>query len=244
MPEGTRSECDLQQPEVPVGRPGHHLAGRDNWPCTLARTANTARYDGLARATERTPLEGTFAGIAQRTTTDVHVLHNGRSVYDGWINVEGQGNESLFSKSLALARGDTVDFAVGFGNGFYGGDTTALSARIQSPAGEVADAARDFSVADNPNGNWKYGVLAPGPQPEVATLKLYSLGRTLGGEPPIGSLSNPGSTEWEDVLADQHPYQRVPHTASVIHTLRTISGGRTRCLFRNTVLAAVSICGV
>jgi hypothetical protein len=37
-----------------------------------------------------------------------------------------------------------------------------------------------------------------------------------------GSLSNPGSTTWEDVLGDKHPYQAVPHTAGVIQTLRTL----------------------
>lgn len=172
-------------------------------------------------------IEGAFAGIAQRTTTDVHVLHNGRSVHNGWINVEGQGNQSIFSESLPLTQGDTLDFVVGFGNGFYGGDTTALSVRIRSPEGTVADVAREFSVADNANGNWQYGVLAPGPSPDISTLKLYCLGKTLGGESPVGSLSNPESNVWEDVLADKHPYQRVPHTASVIHTLRTINSGKT-----------------
>jgi hypothetical protein len=46
----------------------------------------------------------------------------------------------------------------------------------------------------------------------------------------IGSLSNPGSAVWEDVLSDQHPYQHVPHTAGVIHTLRTL-GGNGRPVF-------------
>jgi len=40
----------------------------------------------------------------------------------------------------------------------------------------------------------------------------------------VGSLSNPGSAVWEDVLSDQHPYQRVPHTADIIRTLRTLDG--------------------
>ena len=42
----------------------------------------------------------------------------------------------------------------------------------------------------------------------------------------FGTLSNPGSLQWEPVLSDQHPYQRVPHTASVIEFLRTTSGGK------------------
>ncbi len=58
----------------------------------------------------------------------MHVLHNGRSLHDGLINVKDQGNQSAFSKSVPLAQGDTLDFVVGFGNGFYGGDTTALAA--------------------------------------------------------------------------------------------------------------------
>ncbi len=29
---------------------------------------------------------------------------------------------------------------------------------------------------------------------------------------------------WQDILSDQHPYQRVPHTASIVHTLRTLGG--------------------
>jgi len=42
----------------------------------------------------------------------------------------------------------------------------------------------------------------------------------------IGSLSNPGSAVWENVLSDQHHYPRVPHTADVIQLLRTFSGGQ------------------
>lgn len=171
-------------------------------------------------------IEATFTGIAQKATTDVHVLHNGRSLHDDLINVDDHGNESPFSRTLPLVQGDTIDFVVGFGNGFYGGDTTALSARVRLPAGHLSDIAADFSVEANPTHAWHYGFIAPGPQPDATTLKPYSLGKTLGGEPSIGSLSNPGSTEWEDVLADQHPYQHVPHTASVINTLRTINGGK------------------
>jgi hypothetical protein len=47
---------------------------------------------------------------------------------------------------------------------------------------------------------------------------------------PVGSLSNPGSPAWEDGLDDKHPYQPVPHTAGVIHALRTI-GDNGRPLF-------------
>jgi len=171
-------------------------------------------------------VDATFVGIAKEATTDVHVLHNGRSLHDGLINVASHGNESAFSKTLAIAEDDKLDFVVGFGNGFYGADTTAIAATIRSADGKVYDAAREVSVTANPNGPWQYGFLAPGPKPDVGTLKLYRRGETQRSEGVIGSLSNPGSAEWEDVLDDKHPYQRVPHTASVINTLRTISGGK------------------
>ena len=45
-------------------------------------------------------------------------------------------------------------------------------------------------------------------------------------EVAVGSLSNPGSTVWEDVLDDKHPYQGVPHTAGIIQTLRTLGDSR------------------
>jgi hypothetical protein len=43
-------------------------------------------------------------------------------------------------------------------------------------------------------------------------------------QPTLGSLSNPGSTEWENLVADQHDYERVPHTAAIIRRLRTLAG--------------------
>ncbi len=39
------------------------------------------------------------------------------------------------------------------------------------------------------------------------------------------SFANPGSDKWESLLADQHPYQGLPHGAAVIHTLRTVNAG-------------------
>ncbi|MBM3242244.1 glycoside hydrolase family 2 [Candidatus Poribacteria bacterium] len=42
----------------------------------------------------------------------------------------------------------------------------------------------------------------------------------------IGSLSNPGTMTFQNVLSDQHYYPRVPHTADIIQSLRTFSGGQ------------------
>ena len=176
-------------------------------------------------------IDATFTGIAGRATTDVHVLHNGRSLHDGGINIGDYGNTSAFTRRLALDADDRLDFVVGFGNGNYGGDTTALAATVRRPDGTVDDAAADFALETSPNGPWSYGSLAPAAQPDAATFKPYTVARRMGAPKPSsqqqrGTLSNPGSTEWEDVLDDQHPYQRVPHTAAVIKTLRTFGGDK------------------
>ena len=33
-------------------------------------------------------MAATFTGLAERATTDVHVLHNGRPLFDGLLNLE------------------------------------------------------------------------------------------------------------------------------------------------------------
>lgn len=162
-----------------------------------------------------------FRGIAERATTDAHVLHNGRPVFGAGINVDGGGNEARYQGKLDVQPGDTLDCAVGFGNGNYGGDTTAVALVIEAVGGKTFDAAKEFSLAGNPNGPWSYGTLAPGAEPDAGTFAAYARG---AAEKRVGSLANPGSTEWEDVLSDQHPYQRVPHTAEIIHRLRTLDG--------------------
>ena len=58
-----------------------------------------------------------------------------------------------------------------------------------------------------------------------------------------GSLSNPGSHAWEDVLADQHPYRRVPHTAAIVNDLRTMDGaGRPLFISEYGIGSAVDLC--
>ena len=65
------------------------------------------------------------------TTTDVHIFHNGSSLFDGLVNGFGPGSGPSFATSLAVLQGDTIDFAVGIGNnGTYISDTTGLDATI------------------------------------------------------------------------------------------------------------------
>jgi hypothetical protein len=78
-------------------------------------------------------VRSTFEGIdVGPTTTDVHVQHNGADVAAGFINVNGAGNTYPSNVSLSVVAGDTVDFAVGFGNNGFNNDSTALSATVCS----------------------------------------------------------------------------------------------------------------
>ena len=177
-----------------------------------------------APATGRYRIAAAFASIAERATTDVHILHEGRSIFDGLINVSGAGPACQWSGEIEVAAGEKVDLACGWGNGNYGGDTTALEVTITSTEEGAWHAAREFSVNRNPNGPWAYGSFALGPIPDASTFEPFPTSETIGAEDHFGSLSNPGSNEWEDVLADTHPYQRVPHTAAILHFLRTCTG--------------------
>jgi len=170
---------------------------------------------------EKVEISAAFKSIAEKATTDVHILHNNQRLFDGLINVRDCGPQTQFQVSLTVRRGDTIDCAVGYGNGNYGADTTALDVVIKSASGKVYNAAADFSVRNNPNGPWSYGQLAGGATLDATTFSRYATGIREEG---VGCLSNPDSQVWEDVLTDSHPYQRVPHTADIIRTLRTISG--------------------
>jgi hypothetical protein len=138
------------------------------------------------------------------------------------LNVNDGGNSSEHAQSLAVKLNDTLDWVVGFGNGSYGADTTGMAAMVKYPEGRTYDATAEFSVQDNPHGVWSYGQLAPGAAPDASTFALY---RADGPSAATGSISNPGSSVWEDTISDQHRYPRVPHTRDIIQSLRTCAEG-------------------
>ena len=175
-----------------------------------------------APAADRCSIAATFTGLF-KATTDVHLLHNGRPQFAAQLNIGGSGNTATHTSKLALAKGDTIDFVVGWGNGKYGSDSTALTAAIQSGTGRVFDLAADFPREKNPAGPWSCGWLAPAEKPNAATFALYTESK-VELRPRTGTLANPGSTKWEDILADQHKYPRVPHTAATIQGLRNLTG--------------------
>ncbi len=73
-------------------------------------------------------LASSFTGIdVAGTTTDVHVLLNGTSLFGGLVN--GYGNTATFDSTITLNVGDILDFEVGYGtNNNYTSDSTGISA--------------------------------------------------------------------------------------------------------------------
>ncbi len=175
-----------------------------------------------APADDKIDLSAVYKTIAEHATTSVHLLHNGKVLFESLINLEGKGPECKFAATLDVKAGDTLDSVCGWGNKDYGADTTALTVTVKNSSGKVWEADKDFVIKTNPNGAWSYGWLKPADKPDTKTFALFPFGKT---EQSLGSASNPGSLVWEDILNDQHPYQRVPHTASVIQTLRTVGAG-------------------
>jgi hypothetical protein len=178
-----------------------------------------------------------FTSIAEKATTDVHVLHQGKAIFDDAINVGDRGNEAACEKTVSVNAGDTIDFVVGWGNGNYGGDTTALTASIRSGESiyDVGELAKKID-AKNP---WTPGSFSPGKKIDVATFKPF---RSLQASArDFGALCNPGSTAWEDTLSDEHRYQRIPHLREQIRALRDHQSGKPEFLSEYGVASAVDL---
>ena len=138
-----------------------------------------------------------FLAIDRDTTTDVHVLHGGRSVFDAAINAAGQGRQVTHDGRLALAKGDTLDFVVGWGNGTHICDSTGLEVLLTAPSGKTYDAAKQFHAQRNSSGPWSYGHLRPGPSPDSGTFRPYDRpGKAGEGSPRLLNLGNPEARQW------------------------------------------------
>ena len=174
-----------------------------------------------APVSEKVRFSAVFTSIAEAATTDLYVLHNGRSLFDERINLDGKGPEARFTATIDVKEGDTVDSVCGWGNKNHGADTTALKVGVVTASGTIWDIDRDFSSTQNPAGAWSFGALRPGDRPDCKTFARFT-GDVSSTS--IGSISNPGESVWQDILSDQHPYQRVPHTATTLQTLRTLHG--------------------
>jgi alpha-galactosidase len=144
--------------------------------------------------------EAEFLAIDRDTTTDVFILHRGKAAFDGQIRAGGQdeADKALsFHGKLPAAKGEALDFVVGWGNGAYVCDSTGLEIRLTGPSGKTYDAAREFNPEQNPNGPWQYGYLAPGPEPDSGAFQAYDRHRRLAErDTRLLDLGNPAARQW------------------------------------------------
>ena len=85
-------------------------------------------------------INATFSGLSSLgDSADVHILLDGVSIFNS--TVFGTPAPAIFSGSRSVLAGDTIDFAVGFGDGNPNEDNTALSATIVPEPGTLALAA-------------------------------------------------------------------------------------------------------
>lgn len=172
----------------------------------------------------------TFTGAGSSSTTDVHVFVNGKEVFQE--KLDGQGKLAKYGGGLVFLPADgKIMFVVGDGKNGHGGDTTALEATIGGEDGKQDTPTSDFSYTNNPNGPWRFGWLKPGGAPDLSTFVLYKNGHCnaaagqAAGRLTAGTFSNPGTNQWDDSMADGHPYQQTPHTHVVIQTMRNMGRG-------------------
>ena len=138
-----------------------------------------------------------FLAIDRDTTTDVHVLHQGRSVFDGLVNLRGQGKKTSFDDKLTVAKGNTLDFVVGWGNEAYQCDSTGLQVTLKYASGKTFDAAKEFGADKNPSGPWSYGFLKPARTPDATSFRLYDrAGKGGDGDTRLLDLGLPAARQW------------------------------------------------
>jgi len=143
-------------------------------------------------------IAATFRGIDEApTTTDVHVLQDGRALFDGWINLQGQGPRADYAGKVTLSAGGTLDFVVGWGNGAHLCDSTGIEVRLEGPGGRISDAAREFHAEAGPASPWSYGYLKPAPTPDSATFRAYDRAGKPGEHGVrLLDLGNPAARQW------------------------------------------------
>lgn len=172
-------------------------------------------------------IDAKFADVVEHghATVDLRLFRNADEIWSGFLNLSGAGKENAYSGTVSMKRGEELTLTVGIGDGVGYGDTTAVDLKIAAPDGTVYDVNRDYSPEKNPNGAWTYGWLAPGEKPSLDSFTPFDIGQKQLAFEPIGRFANPFESRWINELADTHPYKPVPHTASVIHEMRTHAKG-------------------
>ncbi|HUP82468.1 MAG TPA: putative Ig domain-containing protein [Pirellula sp.] len=103
-----------------------------------------------APASGKAQIGAVFSGLDQ-ATTDVHVLQNSKSIFDGNV-VDRRTSATMAPTLIRVIAGDTIDFVVGFGNGTINFDTTSLAAFVQMDLGTVNSIPVTLRVEDGLGG--------------------------------------------------------------------------------------------
>ena len=107
----------------------------------LAHPGQGGQYS-IARFTAATAgnytVQAAFVGLSGTngnpiTTTDVHLQRNGSDLLTGSLDPNGAGSTYCGAMVVALAVGDTLDFAIGYGNGNYFSDSTGVDGIVCPP---------------------------------------------------------------------------------------------------------------
>jgi len=169
-----------------------------------------------------------FRGTGSYTVSDVYVFGAETMLYASSINKKGLGDRAAFEGTVNLRKGQAVDFVVGgttpSGGAWYEkwSNNTSLDAVLVSSAGKTYRLSSGISSGNDRDGEWRFGWMPAGPVPSPTQFKPYAKVHTEANT-TNGSISNPGSMKWEDLLGDQHYYPRVPHRELEIARLRTIA---------------------
>jgi hypothetical protein len=143
------------------------------------------------------PNDGTFSiatifyglDFAFPTTTDVHVLHDGTSLFDSTIDGFGNSSARPFGTAISVRSGDTIDFAVGYGpDRDFTGDMTGISATLTAVQGPPVETTPPTTTA-NVSGSvgtagWYVGpvtVTLSASDPDQAPTSLITTYRLDGG---------------------------------------------------------------
>ena len=86
-----------------------------------------------------------FEGV-QNTTTQVLVLHNGSALFDG--DISAYRDRESYTGTVSVLAGDTIDVVVGYANGSYAFDSTAVQAMIIEHG---SWAATDYTITFGPD---------------------------------------------------------------------------------------------
>jgi len=137
------------------------------------------RPAGPRRAADRYSIAVTFAGLF-KATTDVHLFHNGRSLFAAQLNIGGNPNETTHKSELALGSRATrlISWSAGE-TATTASDSTALTAddQICQRAARHSILAADFPREKNPAEALVLRLARAGRQTRSGKFALYTESR-------------------------------------------------------------------